>query len=214
MGHSLIRLLEDLSAVGEIAEADVVIDFSHPDWTGPLLERLLVEPRALVVGTTGLSTAIRDQIVLLSQQVPVVLAPNTGTGVNVLRSIAQKAAEALGDGWDIEVLEMHHRSKVDAPSGTAWMLLEALGDRENAVPSRVGETGARTNSEIGIQTLRGGDVVGEHTVYLIGEGERLELTHRAWSRDTFARGALRAARWLLEDGRTPGLYSMADVLEL
>jgi len=214
MGHSLIRLLEDLSAVGEIAEADVVIDFSHPDWTGPLLERLLAEPRALVVGTTGLSTAIRDQIVLLSQQVPVVLAPNTGTGVNVLRSIAQKAAEVLGDGWDIEVLEMHHRSKVDAPSGTAWMLLEALGDRESAVPSRVGETGARTNSEIGIQTLRGGDVVGEHTVYLIGEGERLELTHRAWSRDTFARGALRAARWLLEDGRTPGLYSMADVLEL
>jgi 4-hydroxy-tetrahydrodipicolinate reductase len=109
---------------------------------------------------------------------------------------------------------MHHRGKVDAPSGTAWMLLEALGNREDAVPSRVGETGARTNSEIGIQTLRGGDVVGEHTVYLIGEGERLELTHRAWSRDTFARGALRAARWLLQDDRTPGLYSMADVLDL
>jgi 4-hydroxy-tetrahydrodipicolinate reductase len=214
MGHSLIRLLKDLSAVGEIAEADVVIDFSHPDWTGPLVERLLAEPRALVVGTTGLSTAIRAQIVVLSQQVPVVLAPNTGTGVNVLRSIAQKAAEALGDGWDIEVLELHHRRKVDAPSGTAWMLLEALGNREDAVPSRVGETGARTNSEIGIQTLRGGDVVGEHTVYLIGEGERLELTHRAWSRDTFARGALRAARWLLKDDRTPGLYSMADVLDL
>ena len=143
-----------------------------------------------------------------------VLAPNTGTGVNVLRSLVQKAAEALGAGWDSEVLEMHHRRKVDAPSGTAWMLLEALGDPSDAVASRVGETGPRTDSEIGIQTLRGGDVVGEHTVYLIGEGERLELTHRAWSRDTFARGALRAARWLLEDGRQPGLYSMADVLDL
>lgn len=214
MGHSLIRLLKDLSAVGAIAEADVVIDFSHPDWTGPLVERLLAEPRALVVGTTGLSAAIRAQIVLLSEQVPVVLAPNTGTGAAVLRSIAQKAAVALGEGWDIEVLELHHRRKVDAPSGTAWMLLEALGERDDAVPSRVGETGPRTDSEIGIQTLRGGDVVGEHTVYLIGQGERLELTHRAWSRDTFARGALRAARWLLKDDRTPGLYSMADVLDL
>ncbi len=214
MGHSLIRLLRDLSAVGSIAESDVVIDFSHPDWTGPLVGRLLAEPRALVVGTTGLSPEIREQILLLSEQVPVVLAPNTGTGVNVLRGLVQKAAEALGAGWDTEVLEMHHRRKVDAPSGTAWMLLEALGDRSDAVASRVGEIGARTDSEIGIQTLRGGDVVGEHTVYLIGEGERLELTHRAWSRDTFARGALRAARWLLEDGRPPGLYSMADVLDL
>lgn len=214
MGHNLIRLLTDLSAVASIAEADVVIDFSHPDWTGPLLSRLLTEPRPLVVGTTGLSPEIRAEIVRLSERVPVVLAPNTGTGVNVLRCLVQKAAEALGSGWDIEVLEMHHRRKVDAPSGTAWMLLEALGERSDAVASRVGETGARTDAEIGIQTLRGGDVVGEHTVYLIGEGERLELTHRAWSRDTFARGALRAARWLLEDGRPPGLYSMADVLDL
>jgi len=214
MAQSLIRLLEDLNAVDSIAEADIVIDFSHPDWTGPLISQLLASPRPLVVGTTGLNEDIRDQIALLAQQVPVVLAPNTGTGVNVLRCIAQKAAEALGAGWDIEVLEMHHRRKVDAPSGTAWMLLEALGDRDNAVPARVGEPGARTDSEIGIQTLRGGDVVGEHTVYLIGEGERLELTHRAWSRDTFARGALRAARWLLEEGRNPGLYSMADVLDL
>jgi 4-hydroxy-tetrahydrodipicolinate reductase len=174
----------------------------------------MAEPRPLVVGTTGLGDELRAQIMSLSERVPVVLAPNTGTGVNVLRAIAQKAAETLGAGWDIEVLEMHHRNKVDAPSGTAWMLLEALGDRSEAVPARLGETGARTDSEIGIQTLRGGDVVGEHTVYLIGEGERLELTHRAWSRDTFARGALRAAHWLLAPGRTPGLYSMADVLDL
>jgi len=214
MGHTLLRLLEDMKAVSSVAEADVVIDFSHPNWTAPLVGKLLDEPRPLVVGTTGLSEDIRLQIVQLSSQVPVVLAPNTGTGVNVLQRIAQRAVEALGAGWDIEVLEMHHRRKVDAPSGTAWMLLEGLGERANAVASRVGETGPRTQSEIGIQTLRGGDVVGEHTVYLIGDGERLELTHRAWSRDTFARGALRAARWLLTEGRDPGLYSMADVLEL
>jgi len=212
MGHSVLRLLEDLKAVSSINEADVVIDFSHPDWTGPLVGSLLANPRPLVVGTTGLSQEIRDQLVELASQVPVVLAPNTGTGVNVLQRIAQKAAEALGEGWDTEILEMHHRRKVDAPSGTAWMLLEGLGDRSSAVASRVGETGPRTDDEIGIQTLRGGDIVGEHTVYLIGEGERLELTHRAWSRDTFARGALRAARWLLRADQKPGLYSMADVL--
>lgn len=214
MGQALLRLLDDLHPVSDPGEADAVIDFSHPNWTEPLVQRLLVNPRPLVVGTTGLPETVRGQIAQLAERVPVVLAPNTGTGVHVLRAIAQKAASALGSGWDIEVLEVHHRKKVDAPSGTAWMLLEALGTREDAVPARVGETGVRTDSEIGIQTLRGGDVVGEHTVYLIGQGERLELTHRCWDRDTFARGALRAARWLLADGREPGLYTMADVLEL
>lgn len=214
MGHALIQLLEGQRPVSSVEEAEVVVDFSHPDWTGPLVERLLVTPRPLVVGTTGLNDALRTRINELSSKVPVVLAPNTGTGVNVLNHLAQRAAEALGEGWDVEVLEMHHRRKVDAPSGTAWMLLEGLGDRDAAVTSREGETGARSDHEIGIQSLRGGDVVGEHTVYLIGEGERIELTHRCWSRDTFARGALRAARWLLAEQREPGLYSMADVLGL
>jgi len=214
MGHALIRLLEDLSPVSGVVEADVVVDFSHPDWTGPLVKQMLDAPRPLVVGTTGLTDEVRADIETLSSSVPVVLAPNTGTGVNVLARIAQRAAEALGEGWDIEVLEMHHRKKVDAPSGTAWMLLESLGDRSDAVPVRHGEIGGRKESEIGIQSLRGGDVVGEHTVFLIGDGERIELTHRCWNRDTFARGALRAAHWLLQEGRTPGLYSMGDVLGL
>jgi 4-hydroxy-tetrahydrodipicolinate reductase len=126
----------------------------------------------------------------------------------------EQAVGALGDGWDVEVLEMHHRNKVDAPSGTAWLLADAAGGRHRAVTARTGETGARTDAEIGIQTLRGGDVVGEHTVYLIGQGERLELTHRCWDRTTFARGGVRAARWTLEPGRPPGRYSMNDVLGL
>lgn len=225
MGTALARLIEardpsaeDLSVEDELLRADVVIDYSHPDWTGPLLARLLAAPRPLVLGTTGLTPRMLENIDALAKVAPVVHASNTGTGVNVLRTLVTDAVKRLGPGWDIEVVEMHHRRKVDAPSGTAWMLLEAAerargdGDpRRNAVPARVGETGARTDMEIGVQTLRGGDVVGEHTVFLIGHGERIELTHRCWDRDTFARGGLRAARWLL-GGRAPGLYSMDDVL--
>jgi 4-hydroxy-tetrahydrodipicolinate reductase len=225
MGAALARLVADrdpaaggLERADELHAADVVIDYSHPDWSGPLLARLLPAPRPLVIGTTGLTRRMLEDVSRLAEAVPVVRASNTGTGVTVLRSLVADAVRRLGPGWDIEVVEMHHRRKVDAPSGTAWMLLEAAesargeGDpRRNAVPSRVGETGARSDDEIGIQTVRGGDVVGEHTVYLVGHGERLELTHRCWDRDTFARGGLRAARWLL-DGRAPGLYTMDDVL--
>ena len=225
MGSALVRLLDgadgaaaELRRADELASADVVIDYSHPDWTGPLLQELLVQPRPLVVGTTGLDAASTERLEALSQRAPVLVAPNTGTGINVLRTLVRAAAGALPD-WDLEVVEMHHRKKVDAPSGTAWLLLEAAAEgsapgsgRERAVPARVGETGARTDAEIGIQTLRGGDVVGEHTVYLIGHGERIELTHRAWDRDTFARGGLRAARWLVS--QPPGRYTMSDVLGL
>jgi len=224
MGTALKRLVEagDDSAggltVGDLAAADVVIDYSHPEWTGPLLKSLLAAPRPLIVGTTGLTAEIEADLDALAQRVPVVLAANTGTGINVLRRIVEQAVAALPD-WDVEVLEMHHRRKVDAPSGTAWMLVEAAGEvrapgsgRDDAVASRVGETGARTASEIGVQTLRGGDVVGEHTVYVVGPGERIELTHRCWDRDTFARGGLRAARWAL--GAAPGRHTMADVLGL
>ncbi len=224
MGTALARLIDagDPAAAGlfrapELHRADVVIDYSHPDWTGPLLARLLAAPRPLVLGTTGLTDRLREDVDRLAQAVPVVHAANTGTGITVLRSLVADAVRRLGPGWDIEVVEMHHRRKVDAPSGTAWMLLEAAeaarggeASRANAVPARVGETGARTDAEIGVQTVRGGDVVGEHTVYLIGHGERIELTHRCWDRDTFARGGLRAAAWVVD--RPPGLYSMDDVL--
>lgn len=225
MGTALARLLtdrdpaaRDLVRADEFTSADVVIDYSHPEWTGPLLQQLVVQPRPLVVGTTGLTDADEALIDRLAEKVAVVVAANTGTGINVLRNLVQAAAAAV-PGWDLEVLEMHHRKKVDAPSGTAWLLLDAAAEgsapgtgRERAVPSRVGETGARTDAEIGIQTLRGGDVVGEHTVYLVGHGERIELTHRAWDRDTFARGGLRAARWATT--AAPGRYSMTDVLGL
>jgi 4-hydroxy-tetrahydrodipicolinate reductase len=224
MGTALRRLVVtgDASAgtlgIAELADADVVIDYSHPDWTGPLVAKLLAAPRPLVVGTTGLGPTVEADLAALAERVPVVIAANTGTGINVLRRIVEQAVAALPD-WDIEVLEMHHRRKVDAPSGTAWMLVEAAAEvrepgsrRNHAVPSRVGETGARTDAEIGVQTLRGGDVVGEHTVYLVGPGERIELTHRCWDRDTFARGGLRAARWALT--AAPVMYTMAYVLGL
>lgn len=225
MGTALTRLIQegDPSAEGlvlapDLHRAEVVIDFSHPDWSGPLLARLLSAPRPLVIGTTGLTRRQSTDLGLLAESVPVVHASNTGTGITVLRTLVADAVKRLGPGWDIEVVEMHHRRKVDAPSGTAWTLLEAAekargeGDpRRNAIPARVGETGARTDGEIGVQTIRGGDVVGEHTVYLIGHGERIELTHRCWDRDTFARGGLRAAKWVSE-GQPPGLYSMDDVL--
>lgn len=222
MGSAVLRLLGeagDLDVAPDSSDADVAIDYSHPEWTGPLVARLLAEPRPLVLGTTGLTPEIEADLATLAQRVPVVRAANTGTGIAVLRRLVEQAAAALGPGWDVEVLEMHHRRKVDAPSGTAWLLVEAAAEatggrgRERAVPARVGEVGARTDAEVGVQTLRGGDVVGEHTVYLIGHGERLELTHRCWDRDTFARGGVRAARWLLR-GQPPGLYSMNDVLGL
>jgi len=213
MGAALGRLLDDagLTRAADLTEADVVIDYSHPDWTEPLVRQLLDAPRPLLVGTTGLPSTVQSDIEALARDVPVVIAANTGTGINILKRLVAEAVRLAGPGWDIEVLEMHHRKKVDAPSGTAWMLLETAGDRDRAVASRVGETGARTDDEIGIQSLRGGDVVGEHTVYLVGHGERIELTHRAWDRDTFARGGLRAAQWLAA-GQAPGLYDMNDVL--
>ncbi len=230
MGSLLSELLDagdtaarGLRRVESLSTAAVVIDYSHPDWTGPLLDQLLDQPRPLVLGTTGLTAKHEAKIDRLAQSVPVIAAANTGTGINVLRGLVEAAASALGSSWDIEIVEMHHKDKVDAPSGTAWMLLEAAAsatgshagtERSRAVASRLGETGARPAGSIGIQSVRGGDVVGEHTVYLVGPGERIELAHRAWDRETFARGGLRSARWLLEEGRTPGRYAMADVLGL
>jgi 4-hydroxy-tetrahydrodipicolinate reductase len=171
---------------------------------------------ALVVGTTGLPPQARAEIAALARQVPMVLAPNMSVGVNVLFRLASQAASALGPSYDVEIVETHHRAKKDAPSGTALRLAELAAEaleldaRSAIVYERHGETGARGAGTIGVQALRGGDVVGDHTVYFLAEGERLELTHRATSRENFARGAVRAARWVV--GKPPALYDMQDVL--
>jgi len=228
MGTTLRTLLRDedssaggLSLTEDFDSADVIVDYSYPGNTAEVVSRLRELPRPLLVGTTGLTEAIMEQLTLLAREVPVLVAANTGTGIQVLRQLVRQASASLGAGWDIEVLEMHHNKKIDAPSGTAWALVDEAArgtgsapgnEQDQAVTSREGEVGPRPKDSIGVQSLRGGDVVGEHTVFLVGPGERLELTHRCWDRSTFARGGLRAARWLAEQGRESGLYSMADVL--
>jgi 4-hydroxy-tetrahydrodipicolinate reductase len=170
----------------------------------------------LVIGTTGLSPQARAAIGERAREVPMVLAPNMSVGVNALFRLVGEAARALGPSYEVEIVETHHRAKKDAPSGTALRLAEVAAealklDRASSfVYERHGEPGARRAGTIGLQALRGGDVVGDHTVYFLADGERLELTHRATSRDNFARGAVRAARWVT--GKPPGLYDMQDVL--
>jgi 4-hydroxy-tetrahydrodipicolinate reductase len=200
--------------------ADVWIDFSTPASTLATAEAAAAAGARLVVGTTGLSTADREVIAGVASRIPVVLAANTSVGVTVLLRVVGEVARALGPGYDLEVIETHHRGKRDAPSGTALRLAEALAEatgRDLAATARYarqGDVGPRTDQEIGIQTLRGGDVIGDHTVHFLGIGERIEITHRASSRDTFARGAFRAAVWLANPARAPGLYDMRDVLGL
>ncbi len=174
--------------------------------------------KAMVIGTTGLSPDNLAELAELSRNFPCVQSPNMAVGVNVLFKIARKMAALLGDAYDIEIIEAHHRMKKDAPSGTALKLGEMVAEgvhrnlAEVGVYSRHGMIGERTDKEIGIQTIRAGDIVGEHTVYFAGAGERLELTHRAHSRDNFARGAALAAAWVV--GKPNGLYTMFDVLDL
>ena len=207
---------DDLGAV--IGQCDVVIDFSSHTATAGIAELCAKNNKALVIGTTGFSDAEKSAIVNQQSVVPIVLATNYSTGVNTLFWLTRKAAEILGPDFDLEVVEMHHRLKKDAPSGTATTLLEILGDvrkvqlAEALRHGRQGIVGARTQNEIGIHAIRGGDVVGDHTVIYANIGERVELTHKASSRDTFANGALRAAQWLVL--QKPGLYDMQDVLGL
>jgi 4-hydroxy-tetrahydrodipicolinate reductase len=207
---------DDLSAV--IDRCDAVIEFSFHTATVEVARLCARHSKALVVGTTGHSDADKAELRRLAAGIPMVVATNYSTGVNTLFWLTRKAAEILGPGFDLEVVEMHHRLKQDAPSGTATTLLEILaGVRQLQIESalrhgRKGITGERTSSEIGIHALRGGDVVGDHTVIFAADGERVELTHKASSRDTFANGALRAAGWLVH--QPPGLYSMQDVLGL
>ena len=196
----------------------VLIDFTTPAATRDLLTICAYERLALVIGTTGLRPEDHAAIDEAAKLIPIVQAPNMSLGVNLLLNLVAQTAQQLGDDYDIEILESHHRMKKDAPSGTAMGLAESIvkatgkSITRDVVYTRHGREDLRQNGKITMQTLRMGDTVGEHTVYFSGLGERLELTHRASSRDTFARGALRAALWL--HGKPPGRYTMKDVLGL
>jgi len=205
-----------------LAHADVLIDFTRPDGTVMHAAACAKHGVALVAGTTGLTAAQQDALARHAQSIPIVHAANMSVGVNVLADLVRRAAAALGGGYDIEIVEMHHRHKVDAPSGTALMLGAAAADgagvdlKQAGVYAREGTTGERKRGTIGFASLRGGDVVGEHTVMFAGAGERVELSHRAASRQNFATGALRAAHFVAAhraQGRA-GLFDMQDVLGL
>jgi 4-hydroxy-tetrahydrodipicolinate reductase len=196
------------------ASCDVLIDFTRPDGTLANLRHA----RAMVIGTTGFSTAQKQTIADAAKRIPIVMAANFAVGVNAVYKLAETAAKILGDDYDVEVIEAHHRHKVDAPSGTALkigdVLAKALQRNLSNVArhGRQGETGERPAKEIGFHAIRGGDIVGEHTVLFAGQGERVEITVRSQSRMTYAAGAVRAAKWLR--GKPPGVYDMADVLGL
>ncbi|MEA5445829.1 4-hydroxy-tetrahydrodipicolinate reductase [Gammaproteobacteria bacterium AB-CW1] len=214
LGVERVNYSSELSLALE--DAHVVLDFSAPASGERVAAYCAEQGLPLLVGTTGLAPSQRAPLEAAAAKTAVLLAPNTSLGVNLLLELVRRTAAALGEEYDIEIFEAHHGQKVDAPSGTALRLgEEAAAGREQqldstAVYQRKGQTGHRRAGDIGFSVMRGGDIAGEHTVYFAGPGERLELTHRASSRDTFARGALNAARWLL--GQRPGLYGMEHVL--
>jgi 4-hydroxy-tetrahydrodipicolinate reductase len=201
-----------------LSQCDAVIDFTHAPVTAGVAEACAAAGKPLVIGTTGHDDAQRAAIAACARRIPIVFAPNFSVGVNTLFWLTQKAAEILGPDFDLEVVEMHHRLKKDSPSGTARRLAEILAEAralsyaKDVRHGREGMVGERTKTEIGMHAVRGGDVVGDHTVIYANVGERLELTHKASSRDTFANGALRAAKWAAL--QAPGLYDMQDVLGL
>jgi len=196
--------------------ADVVIDFTAPAASLEHAQLCAEKGVALVVGTTGFTAQGKAELAACAQSVPILFAPNMSVGVNVLFRLVAQAARALGPEYEIEIVETHHRHKRDSPSGTAVRLAEVAADASSLDPrtacvyERHGDVGPRKPGTIGVQALRGGDVVGDHTVFFLADGERLELTHRATSRDNFARGAVRAARFVV--AQKPGLYDMQDVL--
>ena len=200
------------------AGCDVLIDFTRPEGTIAHLAACRRSGTRMIIGTTGFSDAQKSQIASAARDIAIVMSPNFSVGVNVAFRLIEVAAGALGAGYDVEIVEAHHRRKVDAPSGTALRMGEvaaqALGRdlKKDAVYGREGVTGERKNESIGFATIRGGDLVGDHTVMFIGAGERLEIAHRASSRSNFAQGALRAARFAV--ARKSGLFDMADVLGL
>ncbi len=215
-GEIGVNLSDSLETI--IEQGNVVIDFTHKEAV-PLHTAIASKhKKAMVIGTTGLSVEETNSIRESAKSSPIVLAPNMSVGVNLLLKVLMDIAKVLGDGYDVEIVEAHHRLKKDAPSGTALKMAQVIAEALNrnlddvGVYARKGIIGERTQKEIGIQTLRGGDIVGEHTVYFAGLGERIEIIHRASSRDTFARGALRAAQWIVN--KSAGLYDMQDVLGL
>jgi len=202
----------DLSATN-----DVLIDFSQPEPSLLAVAACVAQSRPIVIGTTGYSPAQLEEIHAAAHRIPLLLAPNMSVGVNLAFQLIEMAAKVLGDEVDIEVIESHHRDKVDAPSGTAVKIGEILADatgrdlQKVALYGREGNTGVRDRKAIGFSAVRAGDIVGEHTVLFAGDGERIEITHKASSRMNFALGGVRAAKWLV--GQRPGLYSMTDVLQ-
>jgi 4-hydroxy-tetrahydrodipicolinate reductase len=209
-----VRVSDDVAAA--ITGAEVLIDFTHPDGAFANLAACRKLGVGMVIGTTGFNEAQKIEIASAARDIAIVLSPNFSVGVNVAFRLLQVAASALGKGYDVEIVEAHHRHKVDAPSGTALrmgeIVAQALGRDlgKTAVYGREGVTGERKDETIGFATVRGGDLVGDHTVMFIGAGERLEISHRASSRSNFATGALRAARWVAP--KKAGLFDMADVL--
>ena len=211
-----VNLSGDLNAV--LDQFDVLIDFTHPSVTLKNLEICRAAGKAMIIGTTGFSPQEKQLLAEAGNQIPIVFAANFSVGVNLCLRLLDTAARVLGDDVDIEIIEAHHRHKVDAPSGTALRMGEVVANalgrdlQKVAVYGREGQTGARERETIGFATVRAGDVVGDHTVLFAADGERVEITHKASSRMTFAKGAVRAALWL--QGRQPGLYDMQDVLGL
>jgi len=216
IGNTGVTLVDSLESI--IDSVDLIIDFTTISSTKENIKLASSKGKAMVIGTTGFSKDDLKEISELTKKIPCVIASNMSMGVNLLLKILQDIARVLGDDYDIEIIEAHHRLKKDAPSGTALKMAQVIADAVNrnldevAVYARKGIIGERTKKEIGIQTLRAGDIVGEHTVIFGGLGERVEITHKASSRDTFARGALKAALWL--SGKPAGLYDMQDVLGL
>ncbi|BES73015.1 4-hydroxy-tetrahydrodipicolinate reductase [Marinobacter nanhaiticus D15-8W] len=216
VGKSGVLMIDGLEkAKGDF---DVLVDFTFPDLTLKNARFCREHGKRMVVGTTGMNEAEKNELSQAAEDVPIMFAPNMSVGVNVVLNLLRTAAQALGDDYDVEIIEAHHRHKKDSPSGTAVRMGEvvagALGRnlQECAVYGREGFVGERSRTEIGFETIRGGDVVGDHTVLFAGIGERVEITHKASSRMTFAKGAMRAALWLAD--KPAGLYDMQDVLNL
>jgi 4-hydroxy-tetrahydrodipicolinate reductase len=229
MGQTIIRLAPDYGAeiYGAVDQgddpskfidgADVLVDFSFHAVTLSFAQLAVKSGKPIVIGTTGHTPEERAAIIACSKKIPMVFAGNYSVGVNLMYFLVKRAAEILGPDYNPEVMEMHHNLKKDAPSGTAERIVEVLREargisKDHVRNGRTGIVGARPQDEIGVHALRGGDIVGEHTAYFIGQGERIEITHRATDRAIFARGALRTANWIV--GKKPGLYEMKDVLGL
>lgn len=215
-GSVLTMITDDLAAA--LRTADVLIDFTYTEASLDHIRVCAELGKPLVIGSTGFSKEQLGEVSKHAQKIPCVLSPNMSIGVNLCFKVLEEIAKTIGEDYDMEIVEAHHRMKKDAPSGTAMKMAQVIAQAVNrnldqvGVYARKGMIGERSKKEIGIQTLRAGDIVGEHTVMFAGKGERLELTHRAHSRDTFAAGAVRAAKWIV--GKKPGLYDMQDVLGL